>query len=168
MQIVRPDEPLALRTHRRGGPHAHAGGPARRTLAAGPQLSVFGINALTVYDVSVRSLTRAFLQVRRRASVPCDSSMSGFASLRILHLSMRPLGKADWSHILARLERLRTLLDRLDQMTSDTSGRRQVRQLMRHELVATRNAVKKLATPDLRVGRVIKRRRRRDTVRSAD
>src|SRR5215470_6706447 len=105
MQIVRPDEPLALRTHRRGGPHAHAGGPARRTLAAGPQVSVFGINTLTVYDVSVRSLTRAFLQVRRKASVPCDSSISGLASLRILHLSMRPLGKADRSLYCTRLRR---------------------------------------------------------------
>jgi len=57
---------------------------------------------------------------------------------------MPKLGNAERAHLLARLERLHTLLDQLDTMTSDLSRIRQMRKLMLRELSAAKKAVKKL------------------------
>ena len=61
---------------------------------------------------------------------------------------MAHLGNAERSRILARLERLHTLLDQLERKTLDPTHRRHIRQLMRRELMAAKKAVKKLMTRD--------------------
>lgn len=74
--------------------------------------------------------------------------MTGFARLPIPQSAMPQLGKAERSHILARLERLHTLLDQLDQTTLTPARGRHLRQLMQRELAAAKKAVKKLRTHD--------------------
>jgi hypothetical protein len=53
-----------------------------------------------------------------------------------------PLDKAERAYILARLERFHTLFEQIETMTYD----RQMRKLLRRELVAAKKAVKQLAT----------------------
>jgi len=59
-----------------------------------------------------------------------------------------PLDAAERAHILARLERLHTLLDRLDKVSIDLVERKQLRARMRRELNAAKKAVKAFATHD--------------------
>jgi HAMP domain-containing protein len=59
-----------------------------------------------------------------------------------------PLRAAEKALILARLERLHTLLDRLDKGSIDLVHRKHLRARMRRELNAAKKAVKTLATHD--------------------
>ena len=72
--------------------------------------------------------------------------MTGFASLADGRLAMPHFGKAEQSHILARLERLHTLVNQLEHMTSDLGQMRQMRKLLVREVVAAKKAVKHLST----------------------
>lgn len=63
-------------------------------------------------------------------------------------LSAMSVDNAEKALILARLERLRTLLDHLDQVSIDLLERKHVRTRMRRELEAAKKAVKTLATHD--------------------
>jgi len=75
--------------------------------------------------------------------------MSGFASLERT-TAMPPLGKAERSHILARLERLHTLLDQLKATKPDPARIERLRKVMFQELISVKKAVKKLPTSDRR------------------
>ena len=55
---------------------------------------------------------------------------------------------AEKAHILARLERLQTLLDHLEKVTIDLAERKQVRIRIRRQLDAAKKAVRTLATHD--------------------
>ena len=55
---------------------------------------------------------------------------------------------AEKAHILARLERLQTLLDQLETVTIDLAERKQVRISIRRKLDAAKKAVRTLATHD--------------------
>jgi len=55
---------------------------------------------------------------------------------------------AEKAHILARLERLQTLLDHLEKVTIDLAERKQVRTRIRRQLDAAKKAVRTLATHD--------------------
>jgi hypothetical protein len=59
-----------------------------------------------------------------------------------------PLRAAEKALILARLERLHTLLDRLDRASIDLVQRKHLRARMRRELNAAKKAVKTIATHD--------------------
>jgi hypothetical protein len=59
-----------------------------------------------------------------------------------------PLDAAEKALILARLERMHTLLDRLDKVSIDLVERKQLRARMRRELSAAKKAVKTFATHD--------------------
>ena len=63
---------------------------------------------------------------------------------------MPKLGRAERAYILARLERLHTLLDQLDVMRSDLARIRQTQKLMRRELLAVKKAVKQLSITERR------------------
>ena len=60
------------------------------------------------------------------------------------------LGKAERSHILARLERLHTLLDQLKATKPDPARIERLRKVMFQELTSVKKAVKNLPTPDRR------------------
>lgn len=57
-----------------------------------------------------------------------------------------PLDPSEKALILARLERLHTLLDRLDRISVDIAERKQLRARMRRELNAAKKAVKTITT----------------------
>ena len=57
-----------------------------------------------------------------------------------------PLDAAEKAHILARLERMHTLLDRLKKVSIDVVERKQLRARMLRELNAAKKAVKTFAT----------------------
>jgi hypothetical protein len=59
-----------------------------------------------------------------------------------------PLHAAEKALILARLERLHTLLDRMDRGATDLVERKHLRARMRRELNAAKKAVKTIATHD--------------------
>ena len=59
-----------------------------------------------------------------------------------------PVDPAEKAMILARLERLHTLLEQLDKATRDLSERKKVRAHIQRELNAAKKAVKTLATHD--------------------
>jgi hypothetical protein len=59
-----------------------------------------------------------------------------------------PLDAAERALILARLERMHTLLDRLDKVSIDLVERKQLRARVRRELSAAKKAVKTFATHD--------------------
>jgi len=61
---------------------------------------------------------------------------------------MPKLGNAERAHLLGRLERLHTFLDQLDAMKSDFTRLRDVRKLMRRELMAAKKEVKTLRLRD--------------------
>jgi hypothetical protein len=61
-----------------------------------------------------------------------------------------PLDPSEKALILARLERLHTLLDRLDRISVDITERKQLRTRMRRELNAAKKAVKTITTHDPR------------------
>ena len=63
-------------------------------------------------------------------------------------LSTMSADNAEKALILARLERLNTLLDHLDKVSIDLIERKHVRTRMRRELEAAKRAVKTLATHD--------------------
>lgn len=60
-------------------------------------------------------------------------------------MSVDPAEKA---MILARLERMHTLLNQLDKATSDVTKHKKVRAHIRRELQAAKRAVKTLSTDD--------------------
>ena len=64
--------------------------------------------------------------------------------------AMPALGKAERSHILARLERLHTLLDQLKATKPDPARIERLRKVMFQELISVKKAVKKLPTSDRR------------------
>ena len=55
---------------------------------------------------------------------------------------------AEKAHILARLERLQTLLDHLEKVTINLAEQKQVRIRIRRQLDAAKKAVRTLATHD--------------------
>ena len=57
-----------------------------------------------------------------------------------------PIDAAEKALILARLERLHTLLNQLDKATKDLTARKRVRMHIRRELEAAKRAVKTLST----------------------
>ena len=59
-----------------------------------------------------------------------------------------PIDVAEKALILARLERLHTLLNQLDKATKDFRDHKKVRAHIRRELEAAKKAVKTLATHD--------------------
>ena len=59
-----------------------------------------------------------------------------------------PVDPAEKAMILARLERLHTLLEQLDKATRDLSERKRVRAHIQRELKAAKKAVKTLTTHD--------------------
>jgi hypothetical protein len=59
-----------------------------------------------------------------------------------------PIAADEKALILARLERLHTLLDQLDKATKDLREHRKVRTHIRRELEAAKKAVKTLTTHD--------------------
>ena len=59
-----------------------------------------------------------------------------------------PVDVAEKALILARLERLHTLLNQLDKATKDLREQKKVRAHIRRELEAAKKAVKTLATHD--------------------
>ena len=61
-----------------------------------------------------------------------------------------PLGAAEKALILARLERLHTLLDRMERVSPDLVERKHLRDRMRRELNAAKKTVKTFATHDRR------------------
>ena len=63
---------------------------------------------------------------------------------------MPRLGDAERSHVLARLERLHTLMDQLKGNTSDPARIERLRRVMFQELTSVKKAVKKLDTADRR------------------
>lgn len=63
---------------------------------------------------------------------------------------MPRLGKAERSHILARLERLHTLMDQLKATKSDPARVERLRRVMFQELISVKKAVKKLDISDRR------------------
>jgi hypothetical protein len=81
-----------------------------------------------------------------------SGALSGQRSRTILapntSAAMPHLDTGERSRILARLERLHTLLDLLERKTSDPTRLRRVRQLMRRELMAAKKAVKRLMSRD--------------------
>jgi hypothetical protein len=56
-----------------------------------------------------------------------------------------PVSNAERAYLLARLERLHTLVDRLETMTSDLARLREMRRVLLRELLAAKKAVKQLA-----------------------
>ena len=76
------------------------------------------------------------------ARICCSFLQSG------LILRDMPLDSTEKAHILARHERMHTLLDRLDKVSIDIVERKQLRARMRRELNAAKKAVKTFATHD--------------------